>query len=124
MFVSIDFNSEEALYIQLRNQIIYAIATSQIQEGDSLPSVRELADVVGINMHTVNKAYTMLRQEGYLKVDRRKGAIIALDIDKYAAIMEMKEAMKHIIAEGICRDVSREDMHRIVDEVYNHFMAE
>ena len=82
MYVKIDFNSDEAIYIQLRNQIIYGIATSQIQEGDNLPSVRELAEYIGINMHTVNKAYTILKQEGYVKLDRRKGAVIAIDIDK------------------------------------------
>ena len=56
MYIEIDFNSEEAFYIQLRNQIIIGIARNQYQEGDSLPSVRQLADSVGINMHTVNKA--------------------------------------------------------------------
>ena len=58
MILEIDFNSDEALYIQLRNQIVIGIATSQLSAGDSLPSVRQLADRVGINMHTVNKAYT------------------------------------------------------------------
>lgn len=60
MIVEIDFNSEEALYIQLINQIIIGIATDQIREGDTLPSVRQLADNIGINMHTVNKAYSVL----------------------------------------------------------------
>ena len=62
LIIEIDFNSDEALYIQLRNQIIFGIATSRIQEGDSLPSVRQLADSIGINMHTVNKAYSVLKQ--------------------------------------------------------------
>ena len=75
MPVNIDFNSDEAIYIQLCNQIILGIATAELQDGDSLPSVRELADNIGINMHTVNKAYGILRQEGYLKWDsRREGA--------------------------------------------------
>ena len=39
MYIEIDFNSDEALYLQLRNQIIIGIATSQFQEGDTLPSV-------------------------------------------------------------------------------------
>ena len=61
MVIKIDFQSEEALYMQLRNQIILGIATSVIQEGDSLPSVRQLAGDIGINMHTVNKAYSLFR---------------------------------------------------------------
>ena len=73
MKLCIDFNSDEAFYIQLITQIILGIAMEQFQEGDSLPSVRQLADTVGINMHTVNKAYSILKQEGFIKLDRRKG---------------------------------------------------
>ena len=62
MIIKIDFESEEAIYIQLRNQIIMGIATDRIHEVDSLPSVRQLAENIGINMHTVNKAYTVLKQ--------------------------------------------------------------
>ena len=66
MVIEIDFNSDEAIYVQLMNQIIMGIATSRLQEGDPLPSVRQLADTIGINMHTVNKAYSLLRQEGFV----------------------------------------------------------
>ena len=62
MIVEIDFNSDEAIYIQLRNQIIIGIATERLREGETLPSVRQLADDIGINMHTVNKAYSVLKQ--------------------------------------------------------------
>mgnify|MGYP000307416302 CR=1 FL=1 len=86
MVIKIDFESEEAIYVQLKNQIILGIATDRIREGDSLPSVRQLADNIGINMHTVNKAYSVLRQEGFIKLDRRKGAVIALDVNKLEAL--------------------------------------
>jgi DNA-binding transcriptional regulator YhcF (GntR family) len=121
MYVEIDFNSDEAIYIQLRNQIIYGIATSKIQEGDSLPSVRELAEIIGINMHTVNKAYTILKQEGYVKLDRRKGAVIAIDLNKLQAIEEMKDDLRVILAKAICKNVSCEDVHEIVDEIFREF---
>ena len=94
MIIKIDFQSDEALYIQLRNQIILGVATSTLQEGDALPSVRQLAEDVGINMHTVNKAYSLLRQEGILTIDRRRGAIIALDRDKIQAKAEMKRQLR------------------------------
>ena len=68
MIVEIDFNSDEAYYIQLCNQIILGIATDRIREGEVLPSVRQMADRIGINMHTVNKAYAVLRQEGFVKL--------------------------------------------------------
>ena len=121
MFISIDFNSDEALYLQLRNQIIMGIATAQFQEGDSLPSVRQLADTIGINMHTVNKAYTVLKQEGYVKVDRRRGAVISIDVDKIRTIEELKRELQVILAKSSCKNISREEMHALIDEIYEEY---
>lgn len=121
MYVKIDFNSDEAIYIQLRNQIIYGIATSKIREGDNLPSVRELAEYIGINMHTVNKAYTILKQEGYVKLDRRKGAVIAIDIDKIQAIEDLREELRVILAKAMCKNVSCQDVYEVVKEIFNEF---
>ena len=121
MLISIDFNSDEAIYMQLRNQIIIGIATSEIKEGDNLPSVRDLADTVGINMHTVNKAYSILKQEGYLKLDRRHGAVIAIEVDQDKAIQELVEEMKVNIAKAICRGISRDEVHALVNEIYDYY---
>ena len=121
MIIEIDFGSEEALYLQLRNQIILGIAAAKFREGDTLPSVRQLAEDIGINMHTVNKAYTVLKQEGFVKVDRRKGSVIALDADKLRALGEMEEAMRVMLAKGICKGISREEVYRMIDEVYEEF---
>jgi len=119
MILKIDFNSDEAIYIQLRNQIIMGIATDMIREGDTLPSVRQMADHIGINMHTVNKAYSVLRQEGFVKLDRRRGAVVSLD--KIQAIDEMRQNLDVVLACGICRDVSREEAHQLVDEIYDRY---
>ena len=121
MIVEIDFNSDEALYIQLRNQIIIGIATERIREGDSLPSVRQLADHIGINMHTVNMAYSVLKQEGFVRLDRRRGAVISLDADKMRMLKEMEREMSVLLARGICKRVTREEVHRLVDSIYDAF---
>ena len=124
MYIEIDFNSDEALYLQLRNQIIIGIATSQFQEGDTLPSVRQLADTIGINMHTVNKAYSVLKQEGFVKVDRRKGAVIAIDIDKMQAKEDLKRGMQVLLAKSSCKQISREEVHALIDEIYEGYETE
>ena len=121
MLIEIDFNSDEAIYVQLQNQIILVIATDMIQEGDSLPSVRQLAETVGINMHTVNKAYAILKQEGFIQLDRRKGAVIAIDVDKARALLEMKERMRILLAKGRCKNISREEVHALVDEIFDEY---
>ena len=121
MIIEIDFNSEEALYLQLRNQIILGIATARIREGDELPSVRQLAEDIGINMHTVNKAYTVLKQEGFVKVDRRRGAVISIDADHIEAIEELRGNLKVLLAKGICKNISREEVHALIDEIYEDY---
>lgn len=121
MVLKIDFNSDEAIYIQLRNQIIMGIATDRIREGDTLPSVRQMAEVVGINMHTVNKAYSVLRQEGFVKLDRRKGAVVSLDVDKIQAMEEMRQNLDVVLACGICRGISRSEVHQLVDMIYDTY---
>ena len=121
MLIEIDFNSDEAIYVQLQNQIIMEIAMNLIQEGDSLPSVRQLANTVGINMHTVNKAYSILRQEGFIQLDRRKGAVIAIDMDKARALLEMKEQLRVLLARGRCKNISEEEVHALVNEIYDEY---
>ncbi len=121
MIIEIDFNSEEALYIQLHDQIIIGIATCRFKEGDALPSVRQLADSIGINMHTVNKAYTVLKQEGFVKVDRRRGAVIAIDIDKLQALEEMKRDLRVVLAKGSCKNISKEEVHALIEEIYEDY---
>ena len=121
MLIEIDFNSEEALYLQLRNQIIMGIATMELREGDSLPSVRQLAERVGINMHTVNKAYSVLRQEGFVKVDRRRGAVIAIDLDKMKALEELKRDLLVVLARSSCKGISRQVVHELIDELYDEY---
>lgn len=121
MIIEIDFNSDEAIYVQLRNQIIWGIATSRLHEGDSLPSVRQLADEVGINMHTVNKAYAVLKQEGIIQLDRRRGAIIAIDINKLQALEDMKRHLRVILAKGRCKNITKEEVYELVDEIFEEY---
>ena len=124
MVIKIDFQSEEALYMQLRNQIILGIATSVIQEGDSLPSVRQLAGDIGINMHTVNKAYAVLKQEGFIQLDRRRGAVIAVSEDKLQALEDMKQQLRMVLARGYCKNITREEVHKLVDEIFHEYETE
>lgn len=121
VFIDIDFSSDEALYIQLRNQIVLGIATNRYHEGDVLPSVRQLADAIGINMHTVNKAYTVLKQEGFVKVDRRKGAVISIDEGKQKAMVEIRQELLLILAKASCKNISRQEVHDLIDEIYEEY---
>ena len=109
MIIEVDFNSDEAIYIQLCNQIIMGIATSVIHEGDSLPSVRRLADTIGVNMHTVNKAYSVLKREGYIS------------LDKLEELQVMKRQLQIVLARGCCKNISRQEVHELVDEIFDDY---
>ena len=107
--------------MQLRNQIVQGIATNQYQEGESLPSVRQLAESIGINMHTVNKAYHVLRQEGFIRLDRRNGAVIFLEEDKSQAVRELQETLQVILAKAVCKNISREEIHQLTDAILDEY---
>nr|WP_330387534.1 GntR family transcriptional regulator [Butyrivibrio fibrisolvens] len=121
MTIEIDFNSDDAIYLQLCNQIILGIATSQFREGEQLPSVRTLAEAIGINMHTVNKAYSILQREGFVKIDRRKGAVIAVDIDKLQALEEARQGLEVVLARALCKNISRNEIHNLIDQIYDDY---
>ena len=124
MVIEIDFNSDEAIYMQITNQIIMGIAKRQICDGDQLPSIRNMADEIGINMHTVNKAYTVLRQAGDVKLDRRRGAIVSVDVDKIEAIEEIRRELSVTLAKAGCMHISKEEIHELVDEIYNKHLSD
>ena len=121
MLVSIDFESDEAIYIQIRNQIVMGIANEELHEGDSLPSVRQMAEYTGINMHTVNKAYGILKDEGLVIKDGRRGTIISIDINKLEALKELSDDLKIVIAKAVCKNISRDEVHEIIDKIYDNY---
>ncbi len=77
MFITINHLLDEPLYMQIRSQVIAGIACGDLSAGEALPSVRRLASDLSINLHTVNKAYAVLRDEGYIVVRGRAGAFVA-----------------------------------------------
>ena len=119
MILEIDFNSDEAIYVQLRNQIIMGIACEEFTDGESLPSVRQLAQVLGVNMHTVNKAYAILREEGYLKLDRRKGAVISVEtLEKQQELASIQDNPRMLVAEAVCKGVTEDERNQLVHDMY------
>src|SRR5699024_9992298 len=79
MFIQLDFESDLPIYAHLKNEIIIGIAKKQLLPGERVPSVRSLASDIGINLHTVHKAYQQLKHEGYLLIHRQLGVVIHPD---------------------------------------------
>ena len=74
MIIELDMSSSTPIYVQLRNQIVKGIGKGELKTGEKLPTVRQLASDAGVNTMTVNKAYQILKNEGFIRTDRRLGA--------------------------------------------------
>lgn len=101
MIFEIDENNNEPIYKQIQQQIILGIAQNSISPGDNLPSIRQLSDELSINPMTISKAYTLLKEQGYLVTDRRNGTRITqpkafTDIEK----TEYLKALELVLVQG------------------------
>lgn len=123
MLIKIDFESEVPIYAQIKNQIIEGIASGKLAEGASLPSVRQFAADIGINMHTVRKAYSLLRREGYVVVHKRKGVVINnfSRIHDPGFIKQMSFEVKSLIAEAYCKGITEEEFLTECRSIFSSF---
>src|SRR5699024_915611 len=121
LIIRLDFESKTPIYIQLVQRIMEGIAKKELTIGERLPSVRSLAADIGINLHTVNKAYKELEQKGFIQIHRQKGVVINPEgIPKADDLFkeELVEILKPLITEAICRDVSREAFLKQCEALY------
>lgn len=119
MFISIDFGSDIPIYEQIKRQIVLGINKGQLKEGEVLPSVRQLGTDIGVNLHTVNKAYKELQNMGYVVIDRRVGTMISDNIPKLSGI-EMENYFSEIeflVADWMNRGGSKSELHDIIEDI-------
>ena len=76
MFLSIDFHSDVAIYLQIVRQIKFAIAAGSVRPGQLLPSVRVLSGQLAINPNTVARSFTQLQSDGVIESLRGRGMVI------------------------------------------------
>ena len=116
MFIAIDLDSKLPIYEQIQNQIIIGISKGQLEPDEVLPSVRQLGTDLGINLHTVNKAYKELENRGFLKMDRSAGTRVRGDLAKLSLSEEtiLLDSIKVILAEYNSRGYSHEEITEII----------
>ncbi|MGG0823758.1 GntR family transcriptional regulator [Paenibacillus turicensis] len=121
MIINLDMQSELPIYSQLVYQIIEGVASGELQLGEALPSVRNLAADIGVNLHTVNKAYTLLKQDGYIQIHRQKGVVVNPEgmppiTDDF--LNKQRQELRPIIAEALCRGMSKEELGTVLSDIY------
>lgn len=121
MLITLDFESDVPIYEQLKTDIIVGIASGKLQTGERLPSVRNMASDIGINLHTVNKAYGQLKEEGYLLIHRQRGVIVNPDGPEIMTSQRkdhLKQTLRPLIADSICRKMSEDDLNTLIQSIY------
>lgn len=120
MIIELDMNSSTPIYVQLRNQIVMGIERGELKLGESLPTVRQLAQDIGVNTMTVNKAYQILKTEGYIKIDRRHGAIVSDNIDMDIVFREkLENELELLLAEAAINGMDKRDFLSMCNEIYS-----
>ncbi|MGC4378063.1 GntR family transcriptional regulator [Fictibacillus sp. Mic-4] len=124
MIIDLDLQSEIPIYTQLVQTIKKGIALKELVPGEALPSVRSLAADLGINLHTVNKAYQLLKQEGYVFIHRQKGVVInpeGVPKADEVYVEKLKGDLEPLIVDAICRDMDEERFIQLCREQFKKF---
>ncbi|MGI5893588.1 MAG: GntR family transcriptional regulator [Candidatus Merdivicinus sp.] len=109
MILRLDMASDVPIYQQIRNQIVLGIGSGKLKPNESLPSVRQLAEDTGVNSMTVNKAYTLLKNEGYIVIDRRQGARIRPEPENGLPNDSFIQKLEMLAAEAFAMGISKQD---------------
>ncbi|WP_217596714.1 GntR family transcriptional regulator [Cohnella sp. GbtcB17] len=126
MWMEIDLQSDVPIYTQLVDQLIEGIASAQLKPGDPLPSVRSLAADLGINLHTVNKAYQILKQDGFLQVHRKQGVVVqpgGMPGADAAFRAKLERGIRSLAAEAAVRGMTEAEFAERSAAVYRQLMS-
>ena len=123
MILQFDFSSNIPIYLQIRNQIVIGISSGRLQPGEKLPTVRALAEESGINVMTVSKAYNLLKQEGYIITDRRKGAVVAMQAGTPTVKDETMHKLRLCLSERRLAGMTKKELCDLVEQLYEEVEA-
>lgn len=121
MILNVDLSGEVPIYQQLRDQIVEAIADGVLMEGSSLPATRTLAADFGINFHTVNKAYDLLRQQGLIRLNRKTGAVVTTTVAEPPFPSDWTARARTLLAEAVARGIPADEVLRTCQSVLDSF---
>lgn len=121
MILNVDLASDVPIYQQLRDQIVEAIADGVLAEGSSLPATRTLAADFGINFHTVNKAYDLLRQQGLIQLNRKTGAVVTATVADPPFGAEWTARARTLLAEAVARGLPADEVLKSCRSILDSF---
>lgn len=122
MILEIDFECHIPIYEQIERQIVNGIAQGKLKKGESLPSVRQMAEDIGINLHTVNKAYNDLKNSGYLNMDRRRGTVVNDSFPKAGENLKKQiyENLNYSASRAAIGGINYEEFSKMCREIFEN----
>jgi GntR family transcriptional regulator len=117
MLLTIDKNDARPLYLQIVIQLKDQVRQGTLKPGDELPSVRELAKSLGINVNTVRSAYLKLREQGIISLRLgRRAAILSPNkpADKQAAEAEISGRLQELVTDALLMGLAAPDIQRLL----------
>ncbi len=117
--ISIDYHSKLPFYEQIARHFQTLILKGALPPGTQMPSVRSLAVELSINPNTIQKAYAVLEQEGYIFPVKGRGNFVA----DTAELMKQKknlllEKTEELLMYGKELGITREDYRRLIDQIF------
>lgn len=119
MLLSINERDNRPIYQQLVGQIKEQVSRSILKPGDELPSVRELSDSLGINMHTVRRAYLELRDQGIIILRLGRKAKISSgkpNLGQSDAAESIRTRLRESVTDAVLSGFSPEEIKKIVNK--------
>lgn len=120
MVVDIDLESGVPIYMQLVERIKMMVARGQLQPGQQLPTMRQLAADLRINYNTVGRAYTILDQEGVISTQQGRGTFIASRLSEeqlqQLRLDKLRSLLGHVVQEAAVLGYSPKEIEAIVQE--------
>jgi len=115
----VNIESPIAVYVQIENQVQFAIASGRLKPGDTLPSVREMSGMLNINPNTVTKAYRDLELLQLVHTRRGVGVTVAEKAPKICKDQTISMVKSHLVdavAECVASGLSTNEIRKVVTE--------
>ncbi len=113
MLWQIDPGSTTPLFEQLAASVRRAIAEESVGAGERLPSAKDLAASLDINLHTVLRAYQLLRDEGLIELRRGRGAVVTATS---ASAGQVAHLVDELVREATRMGIGRSELVRMIEE--------
>jgi GntR family transcriptional regulator len=120
MELGVDFESGVPIYVQLVDRIKQMVVSGQLQPGEQLPTMRQLAADLRINYNTVGRAYSILDQDGVISTQQGRGTFIAsrLSEDEIQRMRldKLRGMIGQVIEEALVLGYSPQEIRDVVEE--------